>query len=147
MVPNHLSPTVGEVQLAASERQSGSDTLLVANMSQSRVVTLGASVLQSSGNPLEDGSPQYVVSEGSTTTFDPNSLTSEDDFTFDTHQVIIDYLKCTFACLHKDVQSAMNKAHPVPWTPVMKVPKVDNFVLDYLKQHFPKARDHELGTI
>ena len=29
----------------------------------------------------------------------------------------------------------------------MKVPKVDGFVLDHLKQHFPKSHDLELGTI
>ena len=41
----------------------------------------------------------------------------------------------------------MNKVHPVPHTPVMRVPKVDSFVLDHLNQHFLKSRDHELGTI
>ena len=51
------------------------------------------------------------------------------------------------ASLYKDVQSAMNKVHLVPHTPVLKVLKVDGFVLDHLKQHFLKARDHELGTI
>ena len=29
----------------------------------------------------------------------------------------------------------------------MSVPKVDSFVLDYLKQRFPKSHDLELGTI
>lgn len=41
----------------------------------------------------------------------------------------------------------MHKAHPLPRTPVMKVPKVDRFVLDHLHQRFPKSRDAELGTI
>ena len=41
----------------------------------------------------------------------------------------------------------MNKAHPISRTPALKVPKVDGFVLDHLKQRFPKSRDHELGTI
>ena len=148
VVPNHPSPISGESQLAANERQPGINASLGANAPQSRGVSLGASVLQSSGNPLGDGGPQYSVSEGATTIFDPDSLTSEDEFTFDTHQVIIDYLETHFrASLHKDVRSAMNKAHPVPRTPALKVPKVDGFVLDHLKQRFPKSRDHELGTI
>lgn len=143
VVPNHLSPTAGEVQLAASECQSGSNASLGASVSQSTGVSLGAGVLQSSRNRLGDGGPQYVVSEGSTTTFDPKSLTLEDDFTFNTHQVIIDYLETHFCTsLHKDVRCTMNKAHPVPQTPVMKVSKVDNFVLDHLKSH-----DHKLGMI
>ena len=41
----------------------------------------------------------------------------------------------------------MNKAHPVPHTSVMNVPKVDGFVMDHLKQRFPRLRDFELGTI
>ena len=41
----------------------------------------------------------------------------------------------------------MHKTHPVPHTPVMKVPKVDRFMLDHLKQNYPKSRDAELGTI
>ena len=148
VVPNHPSPISGESQLAANERQPGINASLGANAPQSRGVSLGASVLQSSGNPLGDGGPQYSLSEGATTIFDPDSLTSEDEFTFDTHQVIIDYLETHFrASLHKDVRSAMNKAHPVPRTPALKVPKVDGFVLDHLKQRFPKSRDHELGTI
>ena len=28
----------------------------------------------------------------------------------------------------------------------MRVPTVDDFVLDHLKQHFPKSCDHKLGT-
>ena len=34
--------------------------------------------------------PQYTVSKGFTTTFDSDSLTLEDEFTFDAHQAIID---------------------------------------------------------
>ena len=41
----------------------------------------------------------------------------------------------------------MHKVHPIPCMPVMKVPKVDRFVLDHLNQRFPKLRDAELGTI
>ena len=92
VVSNHPSPTPGEGQLSANERQSGSNPSLGANAPQLRGVSLSASVLQSSSNPLGDGGPKHSVSEGSTTTFDPDSLTSEDEFTFDIYQVIIDYL-------------------------------------------------------
>ena len=75
-------------------------------------------------------------------------LAAEDDFTFVTHQVIVDYLETHFrASLQKDARSAMHKTHPIPRTPVMRVPKVDGFMLDHLKQRFPKSCDHELGTI
>ena len=40
----------------------------------------------------------------------------------------------------------MHKMHPVPRTPVMKVPKVDRYMMDHLRQRFPKSRDGELGT-
>ena len=59
VVPNHLSLTPGEVQLAANEHQSGSGTSLGANASQLRGVNLDASVLQSSGNPLGMGPPVH----------------------------------------------------------------------------------------
>ena len=41
----------------------------------------------------------------------------------------------------------MLKMHPVPRTPVMKVPKVDRYMMDHLRQCFPKSRDGELGTV
>ena len=85
VVSNHPPPASGEGQLVANERQSGKNNY-------------------SSGNPLGDGAPQYAISEESTTVFDPNSLSSEDDFTFDTHQVIVDYLEKHFrTSLYKDV--------------------------------------------
>ena len=73
VVPNHPPPISGESQLAPNEHQPGINASLGANAPQSRGVSLGASMLQSSGNPLGDGGPQYTVSEGSTTTFDPDS--------------------------------------------------------------------------
>ena len=102
---------------------------------------LVAGVLQSSGNPLRDGPPSTPLMKqapawkvgGSATAFHHNSLTSDDDFTFDTREVITEYLETHFrSSLHKDVRSAMHKAHPIPRTPVMQVPKVDRFVLDHL---------------
>ena len=37
--------------------------------------------------------------------------------------------------------------HPVPRTPVMKVPKVDYYMMDHLRQRLSKLRDGELGTV
>ena len=41
----------------------------------------------------------------------------------------------------------MHKTHPVPRTPVMKVPKVDRLMADHLKECLLKARDSKLGII
>ena len=41
----------------------------------------------------------------------------------------------------------MHKMHPVPRTPVMKVPKVDRYMMDHLRQRFPKSPNSELGTV
>ena len=41
----------------------------------------------------------------------------------------------------------MHKMHPVPRTPVMKMPKVDRYMMDHLRQRFPRSRDGELGTV
>ena len=41
----------------------------------------------------------------------------------------------------------MHKMHPLPRTPVMKVPKVDCYMMDHLRQLFPKSHDGELGTV
>ena len=140
VVSDHSPPTSGEGQLAAHAHQLGNDSSLGAHVPQSRGVGLGASVHHSSDNPLGEGGSQYNEEEA--------SLTSEDDFTFVTHQVIVDYLEKHFrASLHKDARNAMHKAHPIARTPAMRVPKVDGFVQDHLKQRFPKSRDHEPGAI
>ena len=71
--------------LGTNAPQLNENASLGTNALQSRGVSpLGANVLQSSGDPLGDGGPQYTVSERSATTFDPSSLSSEDEFTFDT---------------------------------------------------------------
>ena len=41
----------------------------------------------------------------------------------------------------------MHKMHPVPQTSVMKVPKVDHYMMDHLRRRFPKSCDSELGTV
>jgi len=41
----------------------------------------------------------------------------------------------------------MHKANPLLRIPAMQVPKVDCFMLDYLKQRFPKSCDEKLGTV
>lgn len=123
-------------------------------MPQSRGASgLEAGVLQSPGSSLGDGGPQATVnasadSPGGSVVFDPNSLVADDEFTFETHEVIKRYLESNFrTTLDKDVRKIMHKEHPVPRTPVMKAPKVDQFVLDHLSNRFPQSRDNELGTI
>ena len=41
----------------------------------------------------------------------------------------------------------MHAENLVPRTPAIKVPKINQFVLDHLGQRFPYARDNELGTM
>ena len=138
VVSDHLPPTPGEGQLVAHVCQLGNDSSLGAHVLQSRGVSLGASMHHLSDNPLGEGGSQYNEEEGSLKSFDPASPTSEDDFTFITHQVIVDYLEQHFrASLHKDMRNAMHKAHPIACTPAMRVPKVDGFMQDHLKHRFP----------
>ena len=145
MVTNHQPPTPGEGQLAAHVRQLGNDSSLGAHVPQSGGVDLGASAHHSSDNPLGEGGSQYNDAEGPLTSFDPASLAAEDDFTFVTHQVIVDYLETHFrASLQKDARSAMHKTHPIPRTPVMRVPKVDGFMLDHLKQ---RSQSHVITNL
>ena len=37
--------------------------------------------------------------------------------------------------------------HPVPQIPVVKVLKVDRYMMDHLRQSFPKSCDGEPGTV
>ena len=146
-------PDYGEDQFTAGVRQSGINASLGAGVPQLRGVSgLDAGVRQSSASSLGDGDSQAISNDGSSsggsTLFDPNNLKSDDDFTFETHEVIKQYVEKHFrASLDKDVRKEMHKEHPVPRTPAMKVPKVDRFVLDHLNQRFPRSRDAELGTI
>ena len=81
-------------------------------------------------------------------TFDPIAVAPSDEFVFDTHEVITNYLEKYFCLsLDKDVQNPMHKMHPVPQTPIVKVLKVDRYLMDHLRQHFPKSCDGELGTV
>jgi len=75
--------------------------------------------------------------------FDPDSLASGDDYLFDAPQIINDYVEKYFrAKLRKEVREAMYKAHPIPDTPVMRVPKVDNFAHHHLQSRFPTASEN-----
>ena len=94
-----------------------------------------------------DGTQPQGRSVDNSVAFDPTAVAPSDEFVFDTHEVITNYLEKHFQLsLDKDVQSSMHKMHPVPRTPVMKVPKVDCYMMDHLRQRFPKSRDGELGT-
>ena len=78
--------------------------------------------------PAEEGLMEYdsLPQEGlvdSSVAFDPSSVAPNDDFVFDTHEVISNYLEKHFcSSLDKDVRNAMHKTHPLPRTPVMRVP-------------------------
>ena len=77
--------------------------------------------------------------------FDSSSPSTSDDFTFETQEVITRYLKIHLCLsLNKDVQNAM---HPILRSSIMKVPKVYRYILDCLRQDFPRSCDLELGTI
>ena len=94
-----------------------------------------------------DGTQPQGHSVDNSVAFDPTAVAPSDEFVFDTHEVINNYLEKHFrSSLDKDVQNSMHKMHPVPRTPVMKVHKVDHYMMDHLRQCFPKSRDGELGT-
>ena len=97
-------PDYGEDQLTAGVRQSGINASLGAGVPQLRGVSgLDAGVRQSSASSLGDGDSQAISNDGNSsegsTLFDPNNLKSDDDFTFETHEVIKRYLENTFARL------------------------------------------------
>ena len=49
--------------------------------------------------------------------FDPSSLLTSDDFTFENNEVITQYLETYFRLsLNKDMQNTMHKVHLVPHT-------------------------------
>ena len=68
--------------------------------------------------PAEEGLMEYdlLPQEGlmdSSVAFDPSSVAPNDDFVFDTHEVIINYLEKHFrSSLDKDVRNAMHKNTP-----------------------------------
>ena len=41
----------------------------------------------------------------------------------------------------------MHKTYAVPRTPVIKVPKLDRFTVEYLDERLPKSRESVLGII
>jgi len=138
----------------ADAHQSGGNASLVADERQSRGIgEQGADVPLSTSNPpgSQDGNAEGSSrhsSEFSSSLFDPGTVTSESEYTFDTHEVITGYLETHFwTSLDKKVRNSMHKTHPVPNTPIMKAPKVDRFMLDHLKQNYPRSRDTELSTI
>jgi len=46
-----------------------------------------------------------------------------------------------------ETRESMFKAHPVPSIPVMKAPKVDEFVLSHSRARFPRSNEAQLQTI
>ena len=132
------------------------DPSLVADVHQSRGVNgRGADVPSLSVNPQAtedlaetDGVQIQGRSVDNSVAFDPAAVAPSDEFVFDTHEVITNYLEKHFrSSLDKDVRNSMHKMHPVPRTPVMKVLNVDRYMMDHLRQCFLKSHDGELGTV
>ena len=104
-----------DTPLVADVHQMGRDASLVADARQSRGIGWQEAdeLLMSSSNP--PGS-QGDNSEDSNrhpplfnpVLFDPSSVTSESEFTFDTHEIITEYLEKHFRTTHK----AGAKPHP-----------------------------------
>ena len=125
-VENNVDPSRG-----AQEPLTGDRSSVVAQEHHSRGVNKrGAHELPSSVNPRppHDGEPPNLDVPGNSrdslmnnsVDFDPTSMTSGDEFMFDTYEVITNYLETHFhASLSKDVLTAMHKAHPLPRTPAM----------------------------
>ena len=132
------------------------EPLLVANVHHSREVNgQEADVPSSLVNPQVtedldemDGIQPQGRSVDNLVAFDPTAVAPSDEFVFDTHEVITNYLEKHFcSSLDKDIRNSMHKMHPVPRTPVIKVIKVDRYIMDHLRQWFPKSHDGELGTV
>ena len=151
-------PSAANVSREAHEPRT-KNASLVADEHQSRGVNgWEADVHPSTVNPpcppaaAEEGLMEHdsLTQEGlvdSSVAFDPTAVAPNDDFRFDTHEVITNLEKHFRLSLDKDVRNSMHKTHPLPRTPVMRVPKVDRFMMDHLKHRYPKSRDAELGTI
>ena len=104
------------------------------------------------GDKDDTGSSRIPVNEGASgsglNTFDPSSLAAGDIHVFDAPQIINEYVEKHFrAVLDKETRDIMFKEHPVPSTPVMRAPKVDEFMLGHLKSRFPRSNETQLRTI
>ena len=119
------------------------EPLLVANVHHSREVNgQEADVPSSLVNPQVtedldemDGIQPQGRSVDNLVAFDPTAVAPSDEFVFDTHEVITNYLEKHFcSSLDKDIRNSMHKMHPVPRTPVIKVIKVDRYIMDHLRQ-------------
>jgi len=98
--------------------QYGTNDLLGASVPG--VSGLVAGEHQLSTNSLGDGGSQASGNDGAgaSTLFDPSGLMLEDDFTFETLEVINQYLKIHFCTsLDKDVRKKMHMEYLVPLTP------------------------------
>ena len=149
-------PLTRDSTSSVADAHRSENSSLVADVHQSRGINgREADVLPLTVNSLatdeeeESGEDSAQVHKlDSSVAFDPAKVAPSDELMFDTHQVITNYLEQHFrSSLSKDVRNSMHKTHPVPRTPVMKVPKVDRFMADHLKERLPKSRDSELGIV
>ena len=142
MTDDHLDDTVTERHQSIVTERHQSDTVTERHHRDQLTVREGSQGSQGGpeNNPAGDSA--------GLNNFDPDSLASGDDYVFDAPQIINEYVEKYFrAQLRKDVREAMYKAHPVPDTPVMRAPKVDDFAHHHLQSRFPTASENQLRTI
>ena len=85
---------------------------------------------------------------GSVVYFDPHSVAAEDEFTFEAHSSINEYLEEHMRhTLDKKTRGPMHRDHPIPNTPAMKPPQVDKFIKDHLASRFPAREDGDLSRV
>ena len=97
-------------------------------------------------NNNEPTTPRSIV--GSIVNFDPQSMPTEDEFTFEAHASINEYLEKHMRCtLNKENRTLMHKEHPVPKTPAMRPPQVDKFIKDHLGARFPAREYGEFAKV
>jgi len=170
-VTNSQSDSPAVNPLAASVRQSGStnsplatsvhqfgtniNSPLAASVHQPGVNMdnpLAADVCQVgdnyASNPREGHQMENDDSVCLPSDFDQSAHAIEDEHTFPTQSLITEYPEKHFhRMLDKASRLAMHKTHPVPKTMVTKAPKVDHYVMNYLKSCFPKGEDAESPKI
>ena len=97
-------------------------------------------------NNNEPTTPRSIV--GSVVNFDPQSMPTGDEFMFEAHTSINEYLEKHMRCtLNKENRTLMHKEHPVPKTPAMRPPQVDKFIKDHLGARFPAREDGEFAKV
>ena len=123
-----------------THQSSSNDSPLVARVHQSGANIndpLAVQVHQSEVNDAMNPNGRHQIDNDNSagpSDFDPARYIADDEYIFDAQSAITSYIEKYFrSMLNKTSRSVMHKEHPIPKTPVTKVPKVDSFVTGYLK--------------